>query len=174
MQIQRVGLNTVELAVSSLLGLALVEVALSARLAVQLLDFVGMNVEQVAVVGLLVGSRKASKDNHMVIRDLEQATALQANPICILFDLEVQGLPMDPVLQVKLFYKVGSLAAVKPSYYVKVLVFESESRVEVSSGIQVGDLSPRVSVDIIHLAFVHAFWWQRAANSEDLALLLFN
>ena len=70
------------------------------------------------MVGLLVRGRKASEDNHMVIRDLEQAAALQTNPIRIFFDLEVQGLPMDSVLQVKLFNKVGSLPAIEAGNHI--------------------------------------------------------
>ena len=45
MQVQRVGFYAVKFAVCSLLGLTLVEVALGSSLAVELLDFVGMDVE---------------------------------------------------------------------------------------------------------------------------------
>ena len=54
MEVQRVGLHTVELSVCAYFGLPLVEVTLRARLAVELLDFVGSRIEQVAVVRFLV------------------------------------------------------------------------------------------------------------------------
>lgn len=45
MKVEAIGLNAVELSVSTHLGLPLVEVALSPCLAVQLLDFVAAGVE---------------------------------------------------------------------------------------------------------------------------------
>ena len=53
-QVERVGLHAVELTVGAHLWLTLVEVRLSACLAVQLLDVVRCCVEQIAVIRLLV------------------------------------------------------------------------------------------------------------------------
>jgi len=53
-EVEGIGLDAVEVAVGAELGLALVEVALGAGLAVELFDLVGVDVEAVAVVGLLV------------------------------------------------------------------------------------------------------------------------
>ena len=89
MQVERVGLNAVQLAVSSDLRLALVEVRLSARLAVELLDVIGACVEQVAVVRLLVRGSETSEDDHVVLRDLEQATAFEADPVRVFFYFQV-------------------------------------------------------------------------------------
>ena len=94
MQVQRVGLDAVQLAVTTLLRLSLVEVGLGPGLAVELLDLVSVNIEQVAVVRLLVTRSEASKDDHVVLTDLEESAALEADPVRVLFDLQVQGLPV--------------------------------------------------------------------------------
>ena len=65
-QVQRIRLHAVQFAVGSFLGLTLVEVALGSRFAIQLLDFVRVYVEQVAVVRLLVGGGEPSEDDHVV------------------------------------------------------------------------------------------------------------
>ena len=75
MQVERVRLDTVQLAIASLLRLPLVEVRLGARLAIQLLDLVRVHIEQVAVVCLLVARCETTKNDHVVLRYLEQATA---------------------------------------------------------------------------------------------------
>lgn len=53
-QVQTVGLNAVQFAISTNLWLPLIEVTLSPGLAVELLNFRARRVEEVAVVGLLV------------------------------------------------------------------------------------------------------------------------
>ena len=67
MQVERVRFHAVQLAVAALLGLPLIEVRLSTRLAIELLNLIRVHIEQIAVVGLLVARRKSAKDNHMVL-----------------------------------------------------------------------------------------------------------
>lgn len=92
MEVEGIGLDAVEVAVGAELGLALVEVALGAGLAVELFDLVGVDVEAVAVVGLLVGSGEAAEDED-VGRHGEEAAALKTDPVCVLLDLEVERVP---------------------------------------------------------------------------------
>ena len=66
-QVERVGLHAVELAICTHFGLTLIEVGLGARLAIQLLNVVRARVEQIAVVGLLVTRREASKDQDVLV-----------------------------------------------------------------------------------------------------------
>ena len=87
MQVQRVRLNAVKFAVDSSLGLPLVEVRLGSRLAVELLDLIRVYIEQIAMICLLVRCCKSTKDDHVVLGDLEETTALQANPVGVLLDL---------------------------------------------------------------------------------------
>ncbi len=90
MQVERVGLHAVELAVGgAYLGLSLVEVGLRAGLAVQLFDVVGAHIEQVAVVGLLVRGREAAEDQDVLVRYLEEPAALQTDPVGVFLDLQV-------------------------------------------------------------------------------------
>jgi len=88
-QVERVGLYAVELAVSADLWLPLVEVALCSCLAVQLLNLVGRDVKQVAVVRLLIRSRKASENQDMFVRYLVEPAAFQTDPIGVFFDSQV-------------------------------------------------------------------------------------
>ena len=53
-----------------------------------------MYVEQVAVVRLLVGRSESSKNDHMITGDLEEATAFEADPVGVLFDLKIQSFPV--------------------------------------------------------------------------------
>ena len=69
------------------LGLPLVEVGLRAGLAVQLLYLVALHVEEVAVVRLLVRGREAPEDQDVLVRDLEEAAALETDPVGVFLDL---------------------------------------------------------------------------------------
>ena len=63
MKIKGVGLDTIEFSIcSSDLRLPLIKVRLSARLAIQLLDFVASYIEEVAVICLLIRGREAPED----------------------------------------------------------------------------------------------------------------
>ena len=88
-QVERVSLHTVQLAVCTHLGLPLVEVGLSARLAVQLLDIVGRNVEQVAVIRLLIRRCETAEDQDVLVRNLVEAAPFEADPIGVLLDPQV-------------------------------------------------------------------------------------
>ena len=66
-EVERVRLNAVQLAICANLGLTLVEVRLSARLAVQLLDVIRPRVEQIAVVCLLVARSEAAKYQDVLV-----------------------------------------------------------------------------------------------------------
>ena len=167
MQVERVGLNAVQLAVSSDLRLALVEVRLSARLAVELLDVIGACVEQVAVVRLLVASCEATEDEDVLVRDLVQSAAFEADPVCVLLDAKVERLPVLSPLDVVLLDQVGPLTAVEASNDVQRLVVEGNRSVEVSSGVETGDLCPCVAADVVDLALVHGFTGQRASDRVD-------
>ena len=56
------------------------------------------------MVRLLIRGRETTEDQDVLIRDLEEAAALETDPICIFFDLKVQGLPLLSALQVKFLY----------------------------------------------------------------------
>ena len=85
-QIKRVRLNAVELTVAANFRLPLIEVALRARLAIELLNVVRARVEQIAAVCLLITSREASKDQYVLVGDLVKTAALQADPVRVLLD----------------------------------------------------------------------------------------
>ena len=88
MQVQRVRLHAVELAVGRAdLGLPLVEVGLRAGLAIQLLYLVALHVEEVAVVRLLVRGSEAPEDQDVLVRDLEEPAALETDPVRVFLDL---------------------------------------------------------------------------------------
>lgn len=144
MKIKRVCLNTVKFSISSSLWLSLVEVRLGSSFAVQLLDFICVHVEKIAMVRLLVRSREAAENYHVVLRDLEKATALETNPVRVFFDFEVKSLPVVALFQVELLDQVSSLATVEPCNHVKSFIVKSKGGVEVSSGVQICNLGPSI------------------------------
>ena len=144
MQIQRVCLNAIEFAVGSSLWLSLVEVRLGTSFAVELLNFVGVNVEQIAVVRLLIRSSEATENYHVVLRDLEETASLKANPVGIFLDFEVKSLPVVSFLEVKFFDEVGPLTTIEASNHIESFIVESQGRVEVPSSVQVGNLCPSI------------------------------
>ena len=89
MKVERIGLYAVQFAVCSLLRLSLVKVTLSTCFAIELLDFVSVNVEEITVIGFLDRGCKTTKNDHMFLRYLEQTTPFEANPVGILLDFEV-------------------------------------------------------------------------------------
>ena len=98
MQVQGVCLNAVELAVGSKLRLSLVEITLCTRLAVKLFNLIRVNIEEIAMIRFLVTRREASKDQNVLVGDREKATAFKADPVRILFDLQVQSFPAESCL----------------------------------------------------------------------------
>jgi len=66
-QVQRVRLHAVKLAIRADFRLSLVEIGVSSCLTVELLDVVGGSVEQVAVIGLLIRCRESSKDKDVFV-----------------------------------------------------------------------------------------------------------
>ena len=174
-QVQRVRLHAVELAVGRAdLGLPLVEVGLRAGLAVELLYLVALHVKEVAVVRLLVRGREAPEDQDVLIRDLEEAAALEADPVCVFLYLKVQGLPLLSAFEVKFLYQVRPLPTVKACNDVKGGAVESDGGMEVSLGVQTGDLCPLILGDVIHLTLVHGFVRQRGPDCEYLTLFPLN
>lgn len=49
----------------------------------------------------------------MLVRDLVKATALEANPVCILLDAQIEGLPVLAPLDVVLLYQIGALTPIE-------------------------------------------------------------
>ena len=96
------------------------------------------------MVRLLIRSREPTKDNHVVLRDLEKATSLEANPVRIFFDFKVKGLPLVALFQVELLNQVGSLATVEACNHVEGFVVKGKGGVEVSSGVQICNLGPSI------------------------------
>ena len=93
MQIKGVGLHTINLIIRAQFGLSLIEVGLSSRLTVQLLDLVALHVEQVAVICFLVGCREPPEYQDVLVRQLEETATLQTDPVCVLLYLQIQCLP---------------------------------------------------------------------------------
>jgi hypothetical protein len=86
--VHQLELHAVELAVGRAnLGLPLVEVGLRSGLAVELLYLVALHVKEVAVIRLLVRGREAPEDQDVLVRDLEEPAALEADPISVFFYL---------------------------------------------------------------------------------------
>jgi len=67
MEIKGIRLNTIELAIPSFLGLSLIKVGLCSSFTVKLLNFIGVDIEKIAVVCFLIRSCKTTKYNHVII-----------------------------------------------------------------------------------------------------------
>lgn len=167
-QVERVGLHAVEFAIGAHFGLSLVKVRLGTGLTVQLLNVIGRRVEEIAVIGLLVGGGEASKDQYVFVGDLVEAAPLKTDPVGVLFDPKVQGLPVLSPSDVELLYQIGPLASIETGHNVQSLVVECYRCVEVSPCIQTCNLSPRVTSYIIYFTFVHGFTGEGTSNSIDL------
>ena len=175
MQIQRIGFNTIQLAVSCTdLRLSLVEVRLCPSFAVELLNLIALHIEEVTVVCLLVRGCKTTEDQDVLVRNLEKPTSLKADPISILLDLKVESLPRLPPFEVEFLNQVCSLTTIKTCDYIKRGAIKGDRRVEVSLCIETGNLSPAILRYIIYFTFVHGFIWQRRTDCEYLTFLSFN
>ena len=107
------------------------------------------------MVCLLVTRCEASKNQDVLVRDLVEAAALQADPVRVLFYPEVERLPMLPSLNVILLDEVRALASIEPSHDVQSLAVKSDSCMEVAARIEASHLRPSVTADIVHFALVH-------------------
>ena len=67
MQIERISLNAVQLAISTDLGLSLIEVTLCSCLAIELLNVVGTCIKQVAAVRLLITRRESTEYQNVLV-----------------------------------------------------------------------------------------------------------
>ena len=96
------------------------------------------------MVRLLVRSCEATKDDHMVLGDLEKATAFETNPVRVFFYFEVERLPVVALFQVELLDQVCPLAPVEAGNHVKGFVVKGKGRVEVSAGVKICYLGPSI------------------------------
>ena len=117
------------------------------------------------MVRLLITCGESSKDQYVLVRDLIEATTLQADPICVLLDPQVERLPVLAPLNVILLNQVGPLPAIEACNNVQCLAVKGDCRVEVPASVQAGDLGPCVTGDIIDLTLVHRLTRQGASNS---------
>ena len=166
-EVKWICLDAVELSISTDLRLPLVEVWLRACLAIQLLDVVRASVEQVAVVCFLITRGEAAEDEDVLVGNLVQATSFQAYPVCVLFNAQVESLPVLSPLDVVLLDQVRPLTSVEAGYNIESLVVESNRCMEVAACIQAGNLRPCIASHIIHLALVHWLTGQGASNGVD-------
>jgi hypothetical protein len=119
-QVQGIGLNTIQFAVcSAYLRLSLIEIRLCAGLAIQLFYFIALHIKQVAVISLLVTRGKTTEDEDVLVRYLEEAATLETDPVCVLFDFQVQGLPLLSPLKIEFLYQVCSLSTIETSYHIE-------------------------------------------------------
>ena len=102
MQIEGISFNAVELTVTTDLWLPLIEIALGSRLAIELLYVVCARVKEVAMICLLIGRRKSTEDQDMLVRDLVETASLEADPVGVLLDAQVESLPVLSPLDVVL------------------------------------------------------------------------
>ena len=126
------------------------------------------------MVRLLIRGREATEDQNVLVRDLEEAATIETDPVCVFFNLKIQGLPLLSTLQVEFLYQVGPLPTVKASYDIERGAVKSDGGMEVSLRVQTRDLCPLILGDVIHLTLVHGFVRQRGSNGKDLNLLSLN
>lgn len=126
------------------------------------------------MVRLLIRGREATEYQNVLVRDLEEAATLETDPVCVFFNLKIQGLPLLSALQVKFLYQVRPLPTVEASYDIERGAVKSNGGMEVSLRVQAGDLCPLILGDVIHLTLVHRFVRQRGPDGEDLTLLTLN
>ena len=67
------------------------------------------------MVRLLIRGSETTKDQNMLVRNLEQAAALETDPICILFDFKIKSFPLLSTFKVEFFYQISSLTSIKTS-----------------------------------------------------------
>ena len=78
---------------------------------------------------------------------------------------------MLSALEVEFLYQVRPLPTVKACHDVKGGAVEGDGGMEVSLGVQTGDLGPLVLGDVINLTLIHGFVRQRGPDGEYLTLL---
>lgn len=107
------------------------------------------------MVGFLVARCEAAEDEDVLVGDLVKATTLQAYPVCVLFNAQVQCFPVLSPLDVVLLDQVRPLAPVEARHDIESLIVESNRCMEVAACIQTSNLRPCIAPHIIHLALVH-------------------
>ena len=110
----------------------------------------------------------------MLVRNLEQAATLKANPVSVLFNFQVQGFPLLSTFEIEFLYQVGPLASVETSHHIQRGAVKGDSGMEVSLGVEAWQLGPLILSHIINLAFIHRFIGKRGTYSENLTFLSFN
>ena len=109
------------------------------------------------MVRLLVRGREATEDQNVLVGDLEEAAPLETDPVCVFFNLKVQGLPLLSALQVEFLYQVRPLPTVEASHDIERGAVKSDGGMEVTLRVQTGNLCPLILGDVIHLTLVHGF-----------------
>ena len=119
------------------------------------------------MVRLLVTGREAAEDQDVLVGDLVEATALQTNPVRVLFDPQIERLPVLSPLDVVLFDEIRTLASIESSYDIQGLIVESNCCVEVAACVQASHLRPSVAAHIVHFTLVHRLAGQGASDRVD-------
>ena len=120
------------------------------------------------MIRLLIRGGKSTKDEYVLVRDLVQSAALEADPVGVLLDTQVQGLPQLTATDVELLNQVGALASIEASDHIQSLVIERYGGVEIPPGVKASHLRPSITCHVVHLALVHALTRQGAPNRIDL------
>jgi hypothetical protein len=77
-------------------------------------------------------------------------------------------------LQVELLYQISTLTTIETSHHIQRRAIESDCGMEVSFCVEARQLSPMVESNIVDLAFVHGFIWQRGTYGKYLTFLPFH
>ena len=120
------------------------------------------------MIRLLIRGGESTKDEYVLVRDLVQSAALEADPVGVLLDTQVQGLPQLTATDVELLNQVGALASIEASDHIQSLVIERYGGVEIPPGVKASHLRPSITCHVVHLALVHALTRQGAPNRIDL------
>ena len=84
------------------------------------------------MIRLLVRGGESAKDEDVLLGDLEEATTFETDPVCVLLDFQVEGLPLDSPLQIHLLYQVCPLAPVESSHHEEGCILKGNRGMEVS------------------------------------------
>ena len=107
------------------------------------------------MVCFLITRCEAAEDEDVLVGNLVQATSFQAYPVCVLFNAQVESLPVLSPLDVILLDQIRSLTSIEVCYDIESLVVESNRCMEVATCVQTGNLRPCIASHVIHLALVH-------------------
>ena len=107
------------------------------------------------MVCLLVRGREAAEDEDVLVGDLVESTAFEADPVCVFFDPQVQRLPVLSPSDIVLFDQIRSLATVKARNNVERCIVKGNRRVEIASSVEARNLRPSIGGNIVHFALVH-------------------